>query len=81
MTRRGVISERERFHAISLGPVKATQIECSIPRADRLSEVWREKSLFDDHASNGSTVSGHNRIDIIEQHVHSQFDVAIPGPD
>jgi hypothetical protein len=24
----------------------------------------REKSLFDDHASNGSTVSGHNRIDI-----------------
>jgi hypothetical protein len=24
----------------------------------------REKSLFDDHASNGSTVSGHNRIDV-----------------
>lgn len=44
MTRRGVISERERFHAISLGPIKATRIECSISRARRISEVCGRKA-------------------------------------
>jgi hypothetical protein len=44
MTRRDVISERERFHAISLGPIKATRLECSISRAERISEKCGRKA-------------------------------------
>lgn len=44
MTRRGVISERKRFHAISLGPIKPTRLECSISRAERISEKCGRKA-------------------------------------